>query len=86
MRALVEMVRAAYGHGEVRYEEEADGPQEAGRPALEAAKARIALGVRPLWPLAQAVQRTMAWYNAEHEGADARTLCHAEIAAYEASG
>jgi CDP-glucose 4,6-dehydratase len=54
--------------------------------ALEAAKARIALGVRPLWPLAQAVQRTMAWYRAEHKGADARTLCHAEIAAYEASG
>jgi CDP-glucose 4,6-dehydratase len=86
VRALVEMARAAYGDGEVLYEEEADGPHEAGRLALEAAKARIALGVRPLWPLAQAVQRTMAWYRAEHEGADARTLCHAEIAAYEASG
>jgi CDP-glucose 4,6-dehydratase len=86
VRALVEMARAAYGDGEVLYEEEADGPHEAGRLALEAAKARIALGVRPLWPLAQAVQRTMAWYRAEHKGADARTLCHAEIAAYEASG
>jgi CDP-glucose 4,6-dehydratase len=83
--ALVEMARAAYGDGELRYEAEAGGPHEAGRLALEAAKARIALGVRPLWPLAQAVQRTMAWYRAQQEGADARTLCYAEIAAYEAS-
>jgi CDP-glucose 4,6-dehydratase len=86
VHALVEMVRAAYGDGEVRYEEETDGPHEAGRLALEAAKARIALGVSPLWPLAQAVQRTMAWYRKQHEGADARTLCHAEITAYEGSG
>jgi CDP-glucose 4,6-dehydratase len=86
VRALVEMVRAAYGNGEVCYGAGTDGPHEAGRLALEVAKARIALGVRPLWPLAQAVKRTMAWYKAQHEGADARTLCLAEIAAYEASG
>jgi CDP-glucose 4,6-dehydratase len=36
-------------------------------------------------PLAEAVQRTMAWYKAQHSGADVRSLCEEDIAAYEAA-
>jgi hypothetical protein len=50
VRALVELVRAAYGDGEVRYEEEADGPHEAGRLALEAPASRLASGRFGRWP------------------------------------
>ena len=83
VRELVELARAAYGNGEVRYSDGTEGPHEAGWLALEVAKARMALGVRPRLTLAQAVKQTMAWYRAQHDGADARTLCHSEIAAYE---
>jgi len=57
---------------------------EAGWLALETAKARALLGVTPRWTLPQAVARTMAWYRAQHDGADARALCQADIDAYEA--
>jgi CDP-glucose 4,6-dehydratase len=83
VRELVEMVRAAYGQGEVRYGEGIEGPHEAGRLELEVSKARTALGIRPRLKVAQAVKQTMAWYRAQREGADAKSLCDAEIATYE---
>lgn len=83
VRAVIETARQAYGRGEVRYGEEAGGPHEAGRLALEIAKARAEIGVRPHWSLAEAVRRTMAWYRAQDEGADACALCEADIDAFE---
>ncbi len=85
VRQVIEIARASYGGGEVEYGDGAEGPHEAGLLALETAKARHFLGVQPRWSLAEAVDRTMTWYRAQHEGADARALCEAEIAAYEAS-
>lgn len=84
VREVVELARTAYGSGDVRYGEGTVGPHEAGWLALENAKARVALGVTPKWALVETVNRTMAWYRAQHEGADARSLCEAEITAYEA--
>jgi CDP-glucose 4,6-dehydratase len=80
---LVELLRAAYGNGKVRYSEGTEGPHEAGWLALDTAKARITLGVKPRWTLEQAVKQTATWYKAQHEGAGAGLLCHSEIAAYE---
>ena len=56
---------------------------EAGWLALEIAKACTVLGVNPRWPLVESVQRTIHWYRQQHEGADARALCEADISAYE---
>lgn len=67
--------------GDVVYGDGAQSPHEAGRLALEIARAQAVLGVAPKWGLAEAVNRTMAWYRAQHEGVDARALCEAEIAA-----
>jgi CDP-glucose 4,6-dehydratase len=78
---MVERARQAYGRGEIRFGDGSKGPHEAGWLALETAKARE-LGVQPKWPLAETVTRTMAWYRAQHAGADARELCLAEIADY----
>lgn len=83
VREVVELARAAYGSGDVVYGDGTQGPHEAGWLALEIARARAVLGVAPKWGLAETVNRTMAWYRAQHEGADARALCEAEIAAYE---
>lgn len=85
VREVVELARAAYGNGKVSYGGGDEGSHEADWLALEIAKARGLLGVKPKWPLAEAVNRTMAWYRAQHEGADAWALCQTEIAAYEAS-
>ena len=83
VRELVEMLRAAYGKGEVQYGDGTEGPHEAGWLALEVSKARMTLGVRPKWTLVEAVDQTVAWYRAQHDGADARALCDSQIAVYE---
>ena len=83
VRDLIELACSAYGSGVTIYENNSKGPHEAGWLALEVAKARVTLGVAPHWSLTEAVNRTMAWYRAQHEGVDARGLCETEIAAYE---
>ncbi len=83
VRRVVELARAAFGGGEVAWGPGDEGPHEAGWLALETAKARTTLDLRPLWPLEEAVARTMAWYARQLRGEDARELCLAEIAAYE---
>lgn len=80
---VVELARQAYGIGDVRYGDGTEGPHEAGWLALETAKARVDLGVRPKWNLAETVARTMAWYRDQNQGTEARELCVAEIAAYQ---
>jgi CDP-glucose 4,6-dehydratase len=84
VREVVELARSAYGQGEVRYGDGSSGPHEAGWLALETAKVRTTLQVTPHWTLAEAVERTMAWYHAQQQGADARALCAADIAEYAA--
>ncbi len=83
VREVVQLAQGAYGMGQVSWGDGTEGPHEAGWLALEIAKARTVLGVKPLWPLVEAVQRTIQWYRQQHEGADARALCEADIAAYE---
>lgn len=85
VREVVELARRAYGKGEVRFSNDNSGPHEAGWLALETAKARVALGMQPKWGLADTVNRTIKWFQAQHAGADARELCLAEIAQYEST-
>jgi len=84
VRDLIELACSAYGSGVTIYENNSKGPHEADWLALEVAKARVALGVSSQWSLTEAVNRTMAWYRAQQDGADARALCESEITAYEA--
>jgi CDP-glucose 4,6-dehydratase len=83
VREVVEQARAAYGCGDAVYRDDSDGPHEAGRLALETAKARLVLNVQPRWPLTKAIQRTLTWYRRQHNGADVRALCAQEISDYE---
>jgi len=84
VRQVIDIARASYGGGEVRYGDGNEGPHEAGWLALETAKARHMLNIEPRWSLTEAVDRTMKWYRAQYDGADARVLCEFEIADYEA--
>ena len=84
VREVIELARTAYGNGEVRYHAGDEGPHEAGWLALEIARSRDVLQIKPRWTLPDAVEHTMAWYRNQHQGADAGALCEAEIVAYEA--
>ena len=84
MSEVIELARTAYGNGEVRYHAGDEGPHEAGWLALEIARSRDVLQIKPRWTLPDAVEHTMAWYRNQHQGADAGALCEAEIVAYEA--
>jgi len=84
VREVVELARKAYGGGAVSYSDTEEGPYEAAWLSLANRKAREVLGIVPRLSLAQAIGRTMAWYRAQHDGADALELCRADITAYEA--
>lgn len=84
VKNVVKLASSAYPSSATSYENSSEGPHEAGWLALETAHARRALGVAPRWPLDTAVTRTMDWYRQQHAGADARDLCLADIAAWEA--
>jgi CDP-glucose 4,6-dehydratase len=85
VRELVAMASDAYGGGEIECSEAAEGPHEAAWLALDSTKVHDAIGVRPRWPLSMAVEKTMAWYRAQREEADALGLCRNDIAAFEAA-
>jgi CDP-glucose 4,6-dehydratase len=81
---VIEQAQTAYGSGEVRYSTGIAGPHEASWLKLEITKARHAIGFQPRFSLNEAVKRTMTWYKSQKGGADARTLCEQDIAAWEA--
>jgi CDP-glucose 4,6-dehydratase len=85
VREVVELAQKAYGKGDVCCGDGSAGPYEAGWLALETAKSRVTLGLRPRWNLEETVARTMAWYRAQHAGEKARELCLKEIAQYSES-
>ena len=85
VRKVVELARGAWGGGDVTWGDGNQGPHEAGWLALEVAKARQVLGVRARWGLAESVARAMRWYRQQGGGGDARALCLADLADYEAS-
>ena len=81
---VLKMASKAYPASAVSYQKQSNAPHEAGWLALETAHARQALGVAPRWGLQAAVERALGWYRAQQAGADARALCLADIAAWEA--
>jgi len=82
---VIALAREAYGVGEWAADADEGGPHEAGRLALEVARARADLGMAARWSLAEAVQRTMRWYRRQHDGASALALCEADIADHEST-
>jgi len=85
VRSVVQQAHAVFPEGKVVWGDGTAGPHEAGWLALEVARARTALGVAPRWSLATSVQRSLAWYRRQADGADARSLCLADIDAFEAA-
>lgn len=79
VKNVIELALAAYGKGEVKYNDSFTGHHEAGLLSLETTKAQVILGSQPMWNTAESINRTMNWYRAHYEGNDARALCELEI-------
>lgn len=80
---VIELARKFYDDAEILYGDGTLGPHEAGWLALEVAKARTILGIKPKWGLEESIQRTMSWYRDQQQGKDVRELCYQDILAFE---
>jgi CDP-glucose 4,6-dehydratase len=56
---------------------------EAGILRLDTYKSQNELGIRPVWDINQAVERTVKWYKKQNLGADALNLCDSDINDFE---
>lgn len=90
VRELIELVIACWGSGSWRDASDPAAPPETPALRLDVEKAGRELGWRPRWDLPAAIERTVAWYRARNDLADAaslRRLCVRHIAEYlEATG
>jgi len=82
--AVVETFLDAYGAGSWRPDPSgAQQPHEAAELLLDGEKARLELGLRPVWDVAAAIERAAAWYRRWAGGsADLRAALQADIDAY----
>jgi CDP-glucose 4,6-dehydratase len=79
VRHVIEHAQKDFGYGATNFAEQTDGPHEAGLLHLDTDLALTQLGIRPRWQLAQALEKSMQWYKKCLDGADARSLCEADI-------
>lgn len=84
VRQVINIAQKVYGSGEVILHKTPEGPHETGLLMLDTGKSRSLLKIQPCWSLAETLLRTLRWYKTQHQGAAARTLCEADIEAYEA--
>lgn len=82
VREVIEHAQKAFGYGATDFAELIEGPHEANLLHLNTALAQTQLGIRPRWQLAQAINKSMQWYKAYLDGADALALCEADIESY----
>ncbi len=82
VRQVVDLAKPVFPHAVTTWGAEGKGAHEARWLALDTAKARQTLGLTPVWPLDDAVRRTMEWYRDRMNSRDASDLCMADIAAY----
>ncbi len=82
VRDVIELARQSIPGAQVIYGDGSEGPHEAGLLSLDPSLARTVLGVQPRLGLIDAVRRTMTWYAEQDQGADARTLCEADLQAW----
>jgi CDP-glucose 4,6-dehydratase len=86
VREIADRVAALWGGG-LEWRPEGDGgPPETAVLRLDSTKARERLGWSPRWALDEALSATVDWFRAWREGADARAITAAQVAAFSAGG
>jgi CDP-glucose 4,6-dehydratase len=83
VRELVDQAIASWGNGVAIYGTANGGEHEFTNLYLDCSKARRQLPWKPQWHFHEAVQRSVEWYRAVHDGADAWAVTTEQIRAYE---
>jgi CDP-glucose 4,6-dehydratase len=81
---VIELAQSTWGdHSAVHWGQSESGMHEAGILRLDTSKSQNELGIRPVWDVKQAVERTVGWYKKQNQGADAQNLCDSDINDFE---
>jgi CDP-glucose 4,6-dehydratase len=84
VREVIESAQRTWGdHAAVHWGQSQSDMHEAGILRLDTSKSQNELGIRPVWDINQAVERTVAWYKKQSLGADAMYLCESDINDFE---
>lgn len=83
VQELAELACQTWGGGAIDIQRDPNAPHEANLLMLSSDRAKTRLGWRPRWDFCTAVSRTVGWYRAVHDGADAVAVTDADLAAYE---
>jgi len=86
-RLVRELIETILSHWPGQWIDQSDpaAPHEAGLLHLQIDKAHHRLGWQPRWDYATTIERTVGWYRAVHEGANALECCLADLEAYQAA-
>jgi len=79
---VVDTLAALWGSKAIWVPDTDERPKEADVLTLDSSKARARLGWSPRWSLRESLEQIVTWHRAWLDGADARTLCHAQLDAY----
>ncbi|MCS6969916.1 MAG: CDP-glucose 4,6-dehydratase [Planctomycetes bacterium] len=79
---LAQRLIAAFGRGSYQCAPRPNQPHEARLLKLDASKARMRLHWKPVWDIAETVQRTAHWYRSWLDGIPARQLVERDINDY----
>lgn len=79
---LIDQITSRWPGGRWHHSADANAVHEARLLALDPAKAELELGWRPRWTFEQAVNTTVDWYHAVHQGADPVALSLQQIQSF----
>ncbi len=84
-RPVGELVESILEHWPGKWLDQSDpsAPHEANLLHLQIDKAHHGLGWQPQWDYGSTIERTVAWYLAQHQGASALACCLADLEAYQ---
>lgn len=86
VRQVIELAQSTWGdHTDVSWGQSELGMQEAGILRLDTSKSQNELGIKPVWDINQAVERTVRWYKKLNQGVDAQNLCDSDINDFESN-
>ena len=81
---MIELAQRTWGeHSAIHWDQSESGMHEAGILRLDTSKLQIELGIRPVWDINQAVEKTFEWYKKQNQGSDALFLCDSDIKVFE---
>jgi len=84
VKQVINVAQKIWGSAQVEWGNESGPLKETTLLMLDSSKSQRELGVKPIWNIAQAVERTMTWYKNQAQGVDPLGLCINNLNEFEA--